>query len=206
MSVGVIALPGVGVGTILLAAILAAIIVLLLVKLLDMVGDLVRKRGLLFHVRDKALVRLAKRYNGGTLLAGTGAVMYFTHFNIAPWILDVQGLANIILMQGGIATRIRMGWWDSRTHAGIAKFAVGCPAAAAAIAANPSLGTPTRQPVLIVSAARESWYASYFGGGIDVAYEVPTLYLIPRLGIKSVITIPPEKVPAGKYRNIPPVF
>ena len=47
---------------------------------------------------------------------------------------------------------IKMGAWDLRTRAGIASFVAVRPEAATGIAADPSLGVPSRKPVLVIYA------------------------------------------------------
>jgi len=56
------------------------------------------------------------------------------------------------------------------------------------------------QAVLILSAARGSFFAPFFGGGIDVEYSaMPGV----RIADKSVVTCFGERVERGKYIKVP---
>ena len=169
------------------------------IYIVDRLADALAKRSIIIHVRDKTLVRLAKRFNMGTLLTPNSSKMYFTPVSFAP-----MNLINMAMFQGGIAGLIKMGAWDLKTQLGINAFIAGCPSAVAGIAADPSLGVPSREPVLIVSAPIGSIFASMFGGGIAVSYEYSGWHWL-RFFSKSMVTLPGEYVQSGKYKLMPPV-
>ena len=172
--------------------------------IVDTLLDKLRKKGSLWHVRDKTLIRLAKRFNKGALIAGNMSRMYFTPINFVPPIIDIVGLLNNAFFQGGISAAIKIGAWDLRTKAGIAAFVAARPQAADGIAADPSLGEPSREPVLVISASKDSWYAPMYGGGIAVKNELSRWHPVSLI-FKSVVTLPGEHVEFGKYKTIPEV-
>ena len=182
-----------------LQALVAAVACTAGIIIVDRLLDALAKRSIIIHVRDKTLVRLAKRFNKGALLTPNSSKMYFTPVSFAP-----MNLINMAVFQGGVAGLIKTGAWDSNTQRGINSFITGCPSAVAGIAADPSLGVPSREPVLIVSAPIGSVFASMFGGGIAVSYEFSGWHWL-RSFSKSMVTLPGEYVQSGNYKLVPPV-
>ena len=184
----------------LMMSILTAALLALAFIVADRLLDAFRKKGVLLHVRDRTLARLADQCNNGAQIAGRFGRMYFTVYN-PVYIIDIQGIANIVAHNSVVYAAIRAGFWDAKTQVGINAFIVNCPSATSAIARDPSLGTPSRKAVLILSAARGSFFASFFGGGIDVEYSA--MPGIPRTFDKSVVTCYGERVERGKYIKVP---
>ncbi len=190
---------GIGISELIGSILLAATIALGMI-IVDRLLDAFRKKGVLLHVRDKTLVRLADQCNNGAQIAGRFGRMYFTVYNPVNFI-DIQAIANIVAHNSVVYAAIRAGLWDAKTQVGINAFIVNCPSATSAIARDPSLGTPSRKAVLILSAARGSFFASFFGGGIDVEYSA--MPGIPRTFDKSVVTCYGERVERWKYIKVP---
>jgi len=149
------------------------------------------------HFMRRMYVNQGTVENGDPLLV---ALILFAEFQHHP---EGGGLINSAVFQGGIGLLIRSGLWDWRTALGIAALIAAHPIeAAAAIASDPSLGVPSREPVLVTSASRDSWFAYRYGGGIAVEYEAGPL---SRMAIKTMVTLPGEYVAAGKYETQPEV-
>jgi len=158
-----------------------------------LLDSIVRRRSIVWHIRDYTLLRLAKTFNNGNLLTPTSPPMYFT-----PAFFSLNDLANVLTFQIVKLAKIMNGFG---TQSAIDDYISSLKLHKADVEkVDPNLTIPSCVPVMVVSAPIGSVFARRFNGGIAVTYEAEWPV---RIVIKTMTTQPGEYVVRRKYKTIP---